>query len=271
ENPSLPPEEKLKMIAEVTRALEHKQPQPKEGSKSQSAKGNSSGKGNSGTGEGARSGEGSGNGQGVGSKGQNKNAPGTGQGEKKGQTQVAELQEELSQTKQQIENESAPKDNSIPKPAPGEKPGTTLAPGEKPNQPGAANQPTNTGGNKMAKPGKNAAQTEKSGEGGIETAKNDKGSTKGDTRLGEFPAPVRYERFYKPGEHGPPVEIRDARYVLFRLPTAPASGGTGKLVLDTERPAASTPYVNVPLKEQNLEATPDERQQIPPRYRDLIQ
>ena len=159
----------------------------------------------------------------------------------------------------------------MPKPAPAEKPGTTLAPGEKPNQPGAANQPTNTGGNKIAKPGENAAQTEKSGEGGKETAKNDKGSIKGDTRLGEFPAPVRYERFYKPGEHGPPVEIRDARYVRFRLPTAPAAGGTGKTVLDTERPAASTPYANVPLKEQNLEATPDERQQIPPRYRDLIQ
>ena len=39
---------------------------------------------------------------------------------------------------------------------------------------------------------------------------------------------------------------------------------------DTNRPTASVPYANVPLKAERLYATPQERQLVPPRYRDLI-
>ncbi len=95
-------------------------------------------------------------------------------------------------------------------------------------------------------------------------------ATGGDTHLGQFPAPVRFERFYKAGEHGPPIEIKDARYVLFRIPPATTASGAGKTVLDKERPTASTPYSNLPLKEERITAAPDERQLVPPRYRDLL-
>ena len=62
----------------------------------------------------------------------------------------------------------------------------------------------------------------------------------------------------------------NARYVLFRLPTEVVSASGGKLVPDTNRPTASVPYANVPLKAERLDATPQERQLVPPRYRDLI-
>ncbi len=190
---------------------------------------------------------------------------------KKNNQQIADLQNELAKAKEQIEKDSAPNGNSIPKPAPGDKPGNALTPGQNPNQPGAANRADAAAQNNAPKPGQNGSPQDKSGPGGDQTANNDKGSDKGDTRLGQFPAPVRYDRFYKPGEKGPPIELRDARYVVFRLPSAPSSSGGGKTVLDTERPEASAPYSNAPLKAEQLEATPDERQLVPPRYRDLIQ
>ena len=104
--------------------------------------------------------------------------------------------------------------------------------------------------------------------GGTKGGKNEKGGH-GDTHLGEFPVAENFPRFYKPGE-GPAIEIRDARYVLFRLPTEVVSASGGKLVPDTNRPTASVPYANVPLKAERLDATPQERQLVPPRYRDLI-
>jgi hypothetical protein len=58
--------------------------------------------------------------------------------------------------------------------------------------------------------------------------------------------------------------------VMFRLPGAPSSGDGGKTVLDTERPTASTAYVNAPLAPSSDNAPPDERQLVPPRYRDMI-
>jgi hypothetical protein len=59
--------------------------------------------------------------------------------------------------------------------------------------------------------------------------------------------------------------------VTFRLPTDTlAAGGEGKTVPDTGRPAAQTAYTNAPLREQRLAISPDERQLVPPRYRDLI-
>lgn len=266
ENPKLPPEQKLKMLAEVTREVEQPPVKPPESGKgNQSGKGNAAGKGDSGNGG---EGQGSGKGKGAG-KGSNPEGTGSSEGKKNGPEQIAEIKKELSEAKAKIESASAPKENSMPKPSAGEKNGSALRQGENPNQSGPA--PNAAAENKLPKQGESGPQTEKTGEGGKQSAKNDKGSTKGDTHLGQFPEPVRYERFFKPGEHGPPIELRDARYVLFRLPAAMPSGGGGKTVVDAEHPAASTPYSNVPLKAERLEAAPDERQPVPPRYRDLIQ
>ncbi len=269
ENPKLPPEQKLKMLAAVMNEADRIQPQgkPPEGNKiqSQSGKGSSAGSGNSGG-----TGEGAGSGQGRGSGKSNSGEPnGSGAG-KKNEQQIAELKNELSKARRQIESEAAPKDNSMPKPAPGKKNSSAMTAGGNPNQPGSANQPNAVGRKTSPKPDQNAAQAEKTGEGGKQTANSDKGSTRGDTRLGQFPEPVRYERFYKPGEHGPPIDIHDARYVVFRLPSAAIAAGGGKTVADADRPGASAPYSNQPLKDEQLEAAPDERQQVPPRYRDLI-
>jgi hypothetical protein len=50
----------------------------------------------------------------------------------------------------------------------------------------------------------------------------------------------------------------------------PSSGNGGKTVLDTDRPTATTAYVNAPLAPTSDDAPPDERQLVPPRYRDMI-
>jgi len=265
ENPQLPPQQKLAMLADVSRALEHQNPpNPPQTGQPRGAKGSSGGKGNSGSG-----GQGTGAGQGKGAGGNAAEANRSGAG-KSHQQQIAELENALSQAKERIENQSAAGDKSMAKPSAGDKNGNALAPGQNPNQPGSANRPDASTQNQRTKPGENAPPSDKSGQGGDKTANTDRGSNQGDTRLGQFPAPLRYERFYKPGEHGPPIEIKDARYVVFRLPAAATAGG-GKTVLDTERPEAATPYSNAPLKPERLQAAPDERQPVPPRYRDLIQ
>jgi hypothetical protein len=96
------------------------------------------------------------------------------------------------------------------------------------------------------------------------------GSNLGDTHLGEMPTSTNAQRFLKPGEKGSTVDMKDARYVMFRLPGAPSSGNGGKTVLDTDRPTATTAYVNAPLAPTSDDAAPDERQLVPPRYRDMI-
>ena len=96
----------------------------------------------------------------------------------------------------------------------------------------------------------------------------DQGSNQGDTRLGEFPTPTKTQRFSKGGSDA--LNIHDARYVMFRLPSAIPVGSGGTTVIDPNRTKATTPYVNAPLKETSSDAPPDERQLVPPRYRDLI-
>jgi hypothetical protein len=72
------------------------------------------------------------------------------------------------------------------------------------------------------------------------------------------------------GEHGPAINIRDARYVTFQLPTEIQSAGTGAIVPDNTRTRATPPYTNAPLKQERLQISPDEQQLVPPRYRELI-
>ena len=119
--------------------------------------------------------------------------------------------------------------------------------GENPNQPGPQNQLNGTGNIELPKPS-NLAKGQTPAGGGQSTRKDDKGSS-GDTHLGDFPKAANYERFYKVGEKGPPIDIRDARYVVSGCRRrSVAAGGGGKMVADTSRPAASTPFTNVPLK-----------------------
>ena len=155
--------------------------------------------------------------------------------------------------------------SNAPKPGQGDK-GNALTPGTNPNEKGPSQQPDATAQGNLPRPDTSAKGQMPSG--GAKSGKNEKGGH-GDTHLGEFPVAENFQRFYKPGQ-GPPIEIRNARYVVFRLPTEVVSASGGKIVPDTNRPTASVPYANLPLKAERLDAAPQERQLVPPRYRDLI-
>lgn len=264
ESPKLPPEQKLAELQALKHELEKFQAQK------QSAKGNASGSSGSGQGEGKGngSGQGTGKGSGGGGNGAGQGAGAGGKGKKSDQ-QMVELRNDIAKAQMKLEEESKSADKSQTAANNNEK-GTGLAPqaGDNPKQAGPQNKPNGTGNINVPQPGKLAQNKMPSGNipGG---QKNDKGS-QGDTHLGEFPKAVGYERFYKPGEKGPPIDIRDARYVTFRLPSEVVSGAAGKTVTDNTRPTATTPYTNAPLKEQRVAVSPDEQQLVPPRYRDLI-
>jgi hypothetical protein len=269
ENPELPPQEKLARLAEVMSELQKQQQQgstPQQSAKNSSGSGNSQGKSGKGTGQGNGQSQDSGNGQGKG-QGQGQ-SQGEGQGNNpngpKSKEQIVELRNDVSKAQAQIETGAASSSNA-PKPGQGDK-GSALKPGSNPNEKGPSQQPDAMAQDNLPRPG--TSPKDKTPSGGTKSGKNEKGGS-GDTHLGEFPVAENFPRFYKPGE-GPAIEIRDARYVLFRLPTEVVSANGGKLVADTNRPTASVPYANVPLKAERLDATPQERQLVPPRYRDLI-
>ncbi len=269
ENPELPPQEKLARLAEVMRELQKQQQQgstPQQSAKNSSGSGSSQGKSGKGTGQGNGQSQDSGNGQGKG-QGQGR-GQGEGQGNNpngpKSKEQIVELRNDLSKAEAQIETGAGSSSNA-PKAGQGDK-GSALKPGSDPNEKGPSPQPDSMAQGNLPRPG--TSPKDKMPSGGTKGGKNEKGSN-GDTHLGEFPVAENSPRFYKPGE-GPAIQIRDARYVLFRLPTEVVSANGGKLVADTNRPTASVPYANVPLKAERLDATPKERQLVPPRYRDLI-
>lgn len=266
ENPQLPPQEKLARLAEAMSELQKQQQgsAPQQSAKNSSGSGN--GKGNSGKGSGQGNGQSadSGNGQGKGQgQGQGDNQGGNPNGPKSNQ-QIVELQNDLSKAQAQVETGAGSKSNA-PKPGQGDK-GNALKPGNNPNEKGPSQQPDAMAQGNIPRPDTSANGQRPAG--GAKSGKNEKGGH-GDTHLGEFPVAENFQRFYKPGE-GPTIEIRDARYVLFRLPTEVVSANGGKLVADTSRPTATVPYANVPLKTERLDAPPQERQLVPPRYRDLI-
>lgn len=262
ESPKLPPEQKLAELQALKRELEKFQAQK------QSAKGNSSGGSGQGQGNGNGSGQGTGKGSGGGGNGAGQGAGSGGKG-KKSDRQMVELRNDIAKAEMKLEEESKSGDKSQTTANNNQK-GTGLAPqaGDNPKQAGSQDKPNGTGDINVPRPGKLAQNKMPSG-GIAGEQKNDKGS-QGDTHLGEFPKAVGYERFYKPGEKGPPIDIRDARYVTFQLPSEVVSGAAGRTVADTTRPAATTPYTNAPLKEQRVAISPDEQQLVPPRYRDLI-
>ncbi len=298
ESSSLPPEQKLQQLADLTHQLKQQnQPPPdKKPASTKPAKnqpvGNKTGQSSGGSGAGkgqGKSAAGTGNGEGGKGKGSG-DGPGNGSGQGQGgsqsrqgkhqsrdagkttdkrSAQIAELQDQIAKAEAQIQADKA------------KNPGPKTQPGGK--QPGSGVKPDKTGSQQLAGADRNGQNSGKLNRPGSESnhgpdgAKpggkngNAPGGTQGDTHLGEFPAAITYEHFYKPGD-GPPIQIHDARYVLFRLPEAIAStNGAGKLLLDSSGPHATTPYVNLPLKQnQPLAVAPDEQQLVPPRYRDLI-
>lgn len=273
DNAKLPPERKLEQLALLMQKLEEirnppeaeKKNQPTGSGKGDSNKGKGQGKGDTGKGDGQgkgedQSGEGPGKGEGSGGK------------DKGGEARMMEVRNELSKSKLQIETETKEPDKSKAA-ANQEKKKTEQAvqAGNKSNQPGPTNDVGGLAQANRPKPDQSGGPEQRKGsESAKDQQKKDSGQPGGDTHLGQFPAPVRFERFYKAGEHGPPIDIKDARYVLFRIPPATTASGAGKTVLDKERPTASTPYSNLPLKEARITAAPDERQLVPPRYRDLL-
>ncbi len=268
-NPKLPPKEKLKRLAALQKQLEHQEQKPKAGEKkTQAAEGassagkssaNASGSGK-GKGKGAGKGEnGSGKGTGKGKSGQGK----TGKGEKKN---TVELQNQISKAEALVQTGEQSQTKSGAKPSPEKKNGHALVPGNKSQMKGGGKK---TGQGEIPQPGKSGEMNAPLPSGtGEKTPKQ--GKSAGNTHLGEFPAPAKYQRFYKPGQKGPALNIKDARYLMFRIPAAPPSGGGGKTVIDTKRPKATTPYTNAPLGPTRENLPPEQQQLVPPRYRDLI-
>jgi hypothetical protein len=260
ENPNLPPEEKLKQLEKLKQEIDKQQKKGQQavaGTGKGKAEGQSKGK----TGNGKGNGNGSG---GTGARGKGAGAESGGNGKKKGEPQSIELQNEIAKAEAQIETEGAK--NNQPRPGGGE--GKAPRPGTSPEKKGAGpvpnpNQPGNI-------PRQGASGRENLPAKGGTQQRSDMGSSQGDTHLGEFPAPVKYQRYLKPGEKGAGLEIKDARYVTFRIPGAVPVGAGGAMVTDKNAPKASTPYVNAPLAPSRENAPPDERQLVPPRYRDLI-
>lgn len=274
-NPKLPPEKKLEQIRQVMKQAERHKQQAGKGTGA-TAKGGS-GKGSAASSEAKGESKGNANGSGTGSgKGTSKNGQATAKNHqgsggnnkgKGGESQSVKLQNELSKAQAQVQEANA-KNPSPAKPGQQQAKGEAPKPGTNANQKGAGPQPNPNQPGNIPQQGAAGKKNIPQG-GGKQNARHDQGSHMGDTRLGEFPAPLKYQRYLKPGEKGG-LNIRDARYVMFRLPSATPVGAGGVSVADKSRPKASTPYVNAPLKEAGAGAPPDERQLIPPRYRDLI-
>jgi len=263
-NPKLPPQEKLAELRALEQELEKSQGQHQT---ARTGKGNSSGGGNGngrGGGQGAGgagTGSGSGNGAGI-----SQARSGAGNGDKANQ-QMVELHNDIAKAQVKLEQE-ADSGNKSTTARNDSSNGTGVAPkpGPNRNQPGGHN--SSNGSGQVPQPQTLASSKMPSGQ-SPGARRSDRGSM-GDTHLGEFPKPGNYQRFYKLGERGPAINMHDARYVTFQLPTEIESSGMGVMVPDNTRPRANTPYINSPLKQERLPVSPDEQQLVPPRYRELI-
>jgi hypothetical protein len=278
ENPKVPPETKLEQLARVEREIEVRQHQQQQRQPPASSQAKTAGKGNQGAGTGKQGNsqgkEGTGQGQGGSGPGQGTGSAqgsGKGTGEANGKTaksknQLAQLSKDISKAKAQLEAESA-REKTLPQPESGAIGQKSRSPGAHPDQTNIENAKNPANLNKL-KPGQERQEQRLSQS--TQGNRKDFGSPRGDTHLGQFPEAGNFERFYKAGEHGPPLDIKNARYVLFRIPPATISGGGGKSVIDNQRPNATVPYQNLPLGNERIAADPDEHQLIPPRYRDLL-
>jgi len=276
-NPELPPELKQKQLNALKQEMEKKEP-PKTsdhnrgssggGAGSGSGKGNKESSGASSNATGQSKGEGKGAGEG---KGEAQNKPGSGSGGQnkqgdKNKASSVELSKDISKAETLVETEGNSEKKSGNQPSPNGSNGNAPKPGDNPNQLGGGSQPDKNGPAPIPMPDQNANREMPGGS----ASKGTKGGSMGDTHLGEFPTAANYQRYLKPGEKGPGLDIKDARYVTFRIPQTVVASGAGKLTPDAERPGATVPYTNAPLKAAPDNAPPDERQLVPPRYRELI-
>ncbi|SRR5579875_738694 len=259
-DPKLPPREKIAELRSLEQELKRFETMNHGGNRTNenSYGGNNSGGGGTGSGNGTSS---------LGkSKARSPNTSASGQ-HRGGADQIAELGNDISKVRIALEQEAestqkhrSPRDISSHPAGAGPQPGTN------PQRPG--NEDSTGQSSQIPRPqmlaGSGTAQGRNSS-----SPRKSQGSF-GDTHLGEFPRPSNYERFYRAGEQGPPITIRNARYVTFQLPNATEAAGTGPLVSDESHPHATTPYTNAPLRQQRLTAAPDEEQLVPPRYRELI-
>ncbi len=265
ENSKLPPEEKKKRIEEAMRQAD-KAAQKR--NNSQSGKNQAAGKSNAQNGNGNGKSQGQGNSAGAGG-GEGNSAAGTGQNpggksagsgkgatgknsgkneggkgsakndkndQNKGDQSSIELQNELAKAEAQVETANA------------KNPGPDNQPGNDKNQGGASQPDANRPGS-IAKPGANGDRNIPAA-GGKPKNNKDMGSNLGDTHLGEMPTSTNAQRYLKPGEKGAALDIKDARYVLFRLPGAPLPVMAGKRCLTPigprRRPATSMPRLRRP-------------------------
>jgi hypothetical protein len=271
ENPGIPPETKLEQLDRVEQEVKSEQQRKQQETpqnKGNSSAGKSSGKGNQGQGAGESNG-GTGQAKSAGGQGPGKGeGKGTGNGAGKGEVQLAQASKDISRIQARLEAEA--KTKSAQSSAGNRLKVRSPRPGEQPDL-ARLDQPGNTPNLNQFKSGRERNQeqgnTQRTDQG---QERKDFGSSKGDTHLGQFPRPGNFERFYKTGEHGEPLDIKNARYVVFRIPPALISAGAGKSTPDNERPSATVPYANLPLKDERIAADPDERQLVPPRYRDLL-
>jgi hypothetical protein len=277
QNPEVPPEIKLEQLASVEQQLkaEQQRQQREQRQASGSSNGTATGKGTKGAASGketagnGKQGEGKGNGNGSG----NSNGSGKGSGANagkmpNGEIQLTEARKDIAKLQAQLEAEAA-KHKSPGSDAGGLK-ARAPRPGEEPNLAMLKRAENSSNNLNQLKSVKQPNQEPNPGREQSGQPRRDFGSSKGDTHLGEFPKPGNFERFYKAGEHGPTLDVKNARYVLFRIPPAALTAGGGKSVIDNERVTATVPYANLPLKEERIAADPDEHQLVPPRYRDLL-
>lgn len=282
-NPNVPLEEKKKELDAVLAEVEKKEANAGDqpagasagkgsssgGNSSSSAAGGSEGKGEGGQSQGQGKGTGKGEGKGgTGSAQNDQNKGGKKNGDNKGTADTIELKNELAKAQAQVQTDDIAANQTPNKPSPDAKDAQAPQPGNDPNKPGGSPKNPNEKGNApmpVPQAGNNAGKPMPHGPG-----RKPNGGTGGDTHLGEFPTPENYQRFLKPGEKGMGLNLNDARYVVFKIPSGPASGDEGKTVIDTERPKATTAYTNAPLAPTADTAPPDERQLVPPRYRELI-
>jgi hypothetical protein len=277
DNPNVPPETKLEQLASVEQEVKAQQQRRQQQASGKGTAASAMGKG---TGTGS---QGQGAGEGKGSAGQGKAGTGSGPGKGagtgtgsggpnksgKGEVQLAEARKDISKLQAQLEAEA--KQKSGQREANNGRKARAPRPGEQPNL-ATIQSARNSSNLNPLKPNQEHGQ-EQSNTRREEPAAlqhKDYGSSQGDTHLGQFPRPGNFERFYKAGEHGAPIDVRNARYVLFRIPTAIVSAGGGKSVADNDRPRASVQYANLPLKDERIAAEPDETQLVPPRYRELL-
>ncbi|MGB6091390.1 MAG: hypothetical protein WBG26_17985 [Candidatus Binataceae bacterium] len=280
ENPSLPPEQKIKKLDDAMHDLQ----QEKKGAGgvnkgtgagggNQAAKGHGNGSGQGGGNQGKGNGPGGSDKSNQAGSGAGKNQQGnsgSGQTGKQNKDSSVDLQNELADAKAQVESDA----KNSPKPddkklADDKNPGNAPKTGGNPDKNGAASKPDSTRPGNVPK-GDTAGKQNVPPTGGAQASARDMGSNLGTTHLGETPPAANYQRYLKPGEKGAALDIHDARYVMFRLPNGAIVGAGGKTVIDANHPTATTAYVNAPLKESTDQAAPDERQLVPPRYRDLI-